>query len=1220
MDEPIRVAKPRILEEIPADESTVVEASAGTGKTYALEHLIVELILEREFAISNILVVTFTQRATAELVERVRGILQRLVDRREGGADPDEPHWVIDSAARRRLREALFSFDRAPIYTIHGFCHRVLVEHAFANRQPFEQELAESEELFEEAFNRALREDFTTDPARSLVVETYVGAHSIDELRSDLATAVATSDRVEPVGDFEAFAESVGEFREAVESFRSTLGDFRTVLEEVDREGGLNGNKRAKIWRQVEALERSYRAYEERGLNGFVGTLNAEADEPFAYLGDRSILNRSHRDRYRDGWESQLEELAGFNVDPRPLIFDEFVPLLERHLDRSKAEQGVFTYDDMLEMVRGAVCDDAELVEALREEYQFALVDEFQDTDPVQWEIVRELFVESGGDNPCVLIGDPKQAIYGFRGADVRTYFRARDEVIGRGDLGRPVTLGANYRSTGELIDAYNALLEEGAPAQFFHPPNTYPEPVDCGDDDKALVGCDGERVAPVVVTEMTGRGDDGFTADEYRRGLAEAWASEIRELLTSDGGSSPLRIREDREGGGRRLEASDIYVLTRTRSGGDRFAEYLRAVGVPHAFYKREGLFETPEAEDWYRVLRAVVRPDDRSRRLKAWTTPFFGLGLAEAAEADEAADDRHELFDRLNEWNGLARAGRIGQLVQRISDRTGVLRRQIFGRHGERELTNYEHLGETFVDWAQSDDLAADEIVARLGRYVAGEAEPEGREADMQRLETEQQAVQIMTMHKAKGLSAPVVFLFGGYKYLNRPPYRFYDGDERVLFFGSKRGRDAIDAYRQEEAERLLYVAMTRPEGRLYLPYAEREEHGGDLSRSKSPMGPLVERLEAVLEDGPPPGIRLEERTAGARPPGAGRGESDRSKGEGADVDAAALLREAGVPDPGESVDFGELRADRRLFVESYSSVDRWRGASDGGMETDEALELREREEADDDPAEAAGPEGPPAGRRTGLAVHALLEDLPYETAADSETLEAWRGRAEVAEVFDSILAHYGLEAHRRGLEGLVWRALISPVAVPGLEIESVASVDRRTAELEFWYPIPGETVPSLPDLLGADESRSPSPSRGYLRGFIDLVFEVDGRIYAADWKTNWLRGEGAYAAESVREVVEEDYEVQAILYATAAARLVARSSGSRQQFRERFGGLMYLFVRGMEPAGRRPTPGVYFERPDFAEICDWERRAGELVGEKLEARREQIASGGHDRWRAL
>jgi exodeoxyribonuclease V beta subunit len=317
-------------------------------------------------------------------------------------------------------------------------------------------------------------------------------------------------------------------------------------------------------------------------------------------------------------------------------------------------------------------------------------------------------------------------------------------------------------------------------------------------------------------------------------------------------------------------------------------------------------------------------------------------------------------------------------------------------------------------------------------------------------------------------------------------------------------------------------------------------------------------------------------------------------------------------------DDASFGKLRAHRRLFVESYKSVDSWSGHANESEQSNESLALDERAEPEDEALMEDEPSGPPPGQTTGLCVHELFEDLDYRRVDEATDIDEWRSHPRVSRIVESTAARYGLEEFQEELEALVWRGLTSPVETKGVSIPSIAGTDRQSMELEFWYPIPGTSAATLEELVEAPDSKPRGRGDGYLRGFIDLVFEWDGRLYIADWKTDTRRGESAYTPADVESVVDERYSIQSTFYATAAARLVARSVTSRDAFEETFGGFMYLFARGMGPGEDGASPGVYFQQPDFDELIALEKRTGEMVSNKISKHRDYIAEGRYDRWR--
>ncbi|HEY0839893.1 MAG TPA: UvrD-helicase domain-containing protein, partial [Vulgatibacter sp.] len=415
-----RYAKPLILRTLPKDRHVVVEASAGTGKTYTLEHLVVDLILTTDVTIAQVLVVTFTERATGELRQRVRAILQRLLDLRKDDPNaaglPDDACWILDDQARARLERALRQFDTATISTIHGFCRRILTEHAFANQRLFAERNVDGREAFASAFRDTVREVLAVDPACRPILETWLANWNVDQLEA--------------------------------------------LLYEATRE-------RAEL---LPALD-----------DAWVDPGGAE--------------------------EGPARDLAAIDADVvrlESLAVQRFLPLVVERLERRKREQGLFDFDDMLGLVRRSLSGEhgEALARILRGRYAVALIDEFQDTDEVQWEIFRRVFFDGAGDTRLYVIGDPKQAIYRFRGADVETYLSAKAEILGAG--GARVALLDNYRSTRSLIDAYNSILDQGAPEPFFTSEGIdYAEPVACGNRDLRLMGPGGEEAAPVHVFEV---------------------------------------------------------------------------------------------------------------------------------------------------------------------------------------------------------------------------------------------------------------------------------------------------------------------------------------------------------------------------------------------------------------------------------------------------------------------------------------------------------------------------------------------------------------------------------------------------------------------------------------------------------------------------------------------------------------------------------------------
>ncbi len=475
------ILRPPILGAIPRDRHVVIEASAGTGKTYTIEHMVIELLIGSSALMNEILVLTFTERAAAELRQRIRSKIESMLhhesDEETTVAGTLPPGiWSIDQAARQRLSRALYSFDGASIGTIHGFFGRVLAERAFANQRLFDGKLVDGRLLFGRAFKTALRRTLAVPPGDTADLLALWLARSrggIENLEDLLWTCHASHRRILPPF-------SMATMRREVESSLLFAADLAAESERV------------KI--ALKATKIDGKAIHGNTINAIVSRMNKLA----------ALIQHARRDwtiALNDKFQEDVHWIAGslrkFGELAEPAVaqladafirIDESVvcleaaivqtslPIVQDVLKSQKAATGEFDHDDqirgVIEALDGASGD--ELVRAMRARYRFALIDEFQDTDELQWKFFERVFIDSGAGNLACLIGDPKQAIYGFRGADIQTYLRACERLERLGT--RPIPLRENFRSTGSLIEAYNLILAASA-APFLRRQNWLPQP-----------------------------------------------------------------------------------------------------------------------------------------------------------------------------------------------------------------------------------------------------------------------------------------------------------------------------------------------------------------------------------------------------------------------------------------------------------------------------------------------------------------------------------------------------------------------------------------------------------------------------------------------------------------------------------------------------------------------------------------------------------------------
>jgi exodeoxyribonuclease V beta subunit len=1141
-----RYPKPGVLAEVPPSGHAVIEASAGTGKTFTLQHLVIELLLTRDIRLDQILVVTFTEKATGELKVRLREMLERLLGFADGpGAPaPADPAavWTLDASARAKLTRALRGFDGATIATIHAFCQRVLVENAFASGRLFGETQIDAREAFSSAFRDALRGSLARD----------------EETRPYLERALRAGMRLDAVERllFDCNRER-GELRPMFEPDASRaailacpLGrDVRHILAKLASIKGLNANTRRAIADRVTRLDEAIGRFRVDGdLLAFLEDADALRRE---YRGERSIFVYLREQLARlgaDDLAASVEELDRRCVPFKAAIVQRLLPPVEQRLAERKREAGLFDFDDMLLLVRSALEGPRgeSLARALRARYRAALIDEFQDTDDVQWSIFRRLFVEGDTGHALYVIGDPKQAIYAFRGADVHTYLRAKSDLRASAPL---LVLDTNFRSTARLVAAHNRILDQSAARPLFSGDIRYDVPVRCGDETLSAVDERGRPAVPVKLFHFPA------TVPLRRRQVMELLggriAAEIRALLSE---SPPLRFGP--RGAERPLRASDIYVLTRTIDEGLEIGEALRGLSVPYAFFKQDGLFQTDEARHIRDLLAALAEPHDRSRRLKAFLTPFFEVPLDELARCHQLPAT-HPLLARLADWRRLAEGERYEQLFTRIVEESGIARRLIALREDGRELTNILHIFELLLERAHETRATLPELVAELDAFMQGRRLPQGENGNVQRLESDRHAVQIMTMHKAKGLEAAVVFLAGGF---TRPPPRdlavMHEHGRRIAWVGTLTGEMEALAAREaeEEDQRLLYVALTRAKARVYLPlfggtfdvrdpppstrggrrafepegtYEQLNRRLIDTVANAELVDPLFEREELVRPGGEAPAMRPR-------------------------TNRAASLASWRLPDErARSSQDTEFRAERdaRLgpFVTSYTQL---RGAFSRIAE-EELVEA---------------PDDLPGGAATGSLLHEALERVDLPSARDAKSLADWTELPAVRDLFDALARHHDLDrAHLACAKRVVHTALTTQVRLGDAWLRSgVASSARTLRELEFVYPV--------------------AQMRGFVRGYIDVLLEHEGRAYVVDWKSDRLP---SYDGATMRRHVEQHYLAQLHLYCLAAVRIVGVKS--EPDYDRAIGGFAYLFVRGMRADDA--TVGTDFRRPTWSELVSWE-----------------------------
>lgn len=1042
---------------------TVLEASAGTGKTYALAALAARYVASG-VPLDQLLLVSFTRMATGELRDRVRDRLVRAERALVTGDDEgDEVNALLLAAdverRRERLTAALARFDAATITTTHGFCAEALGMLGMAG---------------------------DVDPGAALLPEA-----------GDLAEEVAD--------------------------------DLLVRAWHADPDG-------PQLFSRADAH----------------AIVRAAVGNPTA-----PVVPAAGRDQL-------------------PARRAGFAQAVRTELEARKRRGRVVTYDDLLTRLRGVLADDPDgaCATRLRERFRVVLVDEFQDTDPAQWEIVRTAFARA---EALVLIGDPKQAIYAFRGADVHAYLNAVELAEEQYEL------GTNYRSDGPLLRAFDGLFGEiplGDERILHRHVEPAPEHADA-----RLTGA-----GPPLRIRVAHRDDDiamtgsGFAETGSARAfVARDVAAEAVALLSAGA-----------EIDGKAVVPGDLAVLVRTNFQAQSVHEALREADVPAVSGGAGSVFETTAAAEWLTLLEALERPSQGTRANAAALTCFVGWSARELAEASDAA--REDLHRRLHGWARVLRAAGVASLVERLVREGNLAERLLRGRGGERHLTDVRHVGELLHRAATAERLGPTALAA----WLRGRADETGTEDEDQertrRLESDADAVQVLTIHRSKGLEFPIVlcpYLWDGRKDDPKGPIVFHDpvaGGRRTVDVALE-GPEYLAHHRLAVAEgrgedlRLTYVAVTRARHAVVLWWA------GSWGSSVSPLSRLV----------------LGRRAGGTIPDEAGRVPSDPQAMDAfsglADRAPGCIAVERATPRKGlrwspstgggtalAAARFGR-RLDERWRRTSYSGIVAGAHAAAALSEPETGALDDEPDAPEDEVLEAKGSPWDlvPGGRRLGTLVHDAFEGVDYAAADLDGELAAALAEAPLDAEARAAL-HIGLE--------LAIGTPLGPEA-DGLRLRDVPTGDRLD-ELVFELPLAGgdtpagEVTPSAiadvlalhltGELAGYPERLrgevAPQHLRGYLTGAIDLVLRAPGgRFPVLDFKTNRLDG---YGPASLAEAMQRShYLLQALLYLVAVHRYL-RWRLPAYDPETHLGGVLYLFLRGMDGTD---GAGVFAWRPPAA-----------------------------------
>jgi exodeoxyribonuclease V beta subunit len=1127
--------RPPILDRIPAGGHVVLEASAGTGKTFTLEHIVADILLTGRARLEEILVMTFTDKATQEMTARIRSLLERI-STGQGASEPSEKHWTLGPAEEQRLDAALAAFDAAPISTIHSFCRRTLAEYAFDSGNLLRETPANREEVRHTAFWQALRESLAHPDTRWLQ-ERALAQRGADAHQKEIVDLLDVRAVLMP--EAATLEEMTGHLRSLPTAARwATLNDDvkKHTRKRPDQAFGEGMLALARLGERARKKETLRELLPELCVisSSYVGSkpLLKFVEEALAHKDVGNVPNFAVHG-------PALKALLSYDVRIAATL--QLIPLVQRKVAALKEAQAVYDFDDLLTRTGAAVAHRPKVRAALQKRYRFVLVDEFQDTDEIQWGMIDAAFFDAAGTTRVFLIGDPKQSIYRFRQADIQEYLRAHAKVLDQ--KGTVVPLDVNHRSSPRLVEFQNTFFQD-----FFHGGIKH-HVITAAKQTLAVKDASNAEVPPVVL--LRAQAADVCGIQRVRRATHQAFANEIASLL---GPRSNLRVPGGKDGW-RPPRASDVMVLLPRNHDVEDMGECLRACGVPFSVFRQEGLFQTHEARDLARLLNALRDPSDVGARCGAWLTDYFGVALADIPAA-AAATPSHPLYARLVQWANLAHQRDFSTLHKAVVQDGGLANRLLLLRNSHRELTNHQHLWELLLEEAGHRALSLEGLCHWLRDRISDEKSE--NEQNVQRLETDADAVQLLTQHKAKGLEAAVVFVSPGLSDWSQENVS-HEGGRRVKWLD---GRNKLESAREEaeERQRLLYVAMTRARVRLYLAEIPDEVH-----RTHGAAALLRDRLAAIKADTLATLVEV-------RP---------------FSVDSPAPLRlvnlstenaPAGDAVNGAAVDFPAMRqAHKGPFVTSYSVI---KNRFSGGYHAQEETDLAE-------PAvpalstEAASPEDLlRPGALMGNFLHKALELLDYDVAWQHGDAVSWAAVPSVEAAFSRARAEFYVRLDQVPLaQALLHRVLTCPLTLGGVPLKNgLASLQQQAREMGMLYPIPEADQPWTGQVAGTRFR----VGKGYITGVLDMVATIQGKLHVLDWKSDQLSN---YLPETLKAHVDENYRTQAALYTLGAVRMLRLRD--QAAYEQHFGGIGYCFLRGIMGL----ETGIHHERPSWQQVLDWE-----------------------------
>ncbi len=1163
----------------------LVEASAGTGKTYAIGMLVLRTLVELEIPIEKILIVTFTKAATEELQSRIRS---RLVEAKElfapknteaeVGCDLPLFDWVATvrdhEKAYNLLQLALYDIDRAGIFTIHGFCQRMLMEQALESGQLFDVELLKDihhvrSEVTDDFWRNHI---YSLEPAPCSIV---LGAFASPEALLESVDSVFNAHgRIEPkVGSIETVSARLERVRALLAQWWALhSADLHSCFLEGIAQGGFKKGLSENFEKWFPVVEK-FITGASHTIPESIELLSRE--HLSGELNGTKLRGEAKKNDFLEKFPLPDSDIGELISAIRSLLLTIRVQLagrLRTEVSHRLEKQGTMGFNDLILGLSSALKKKRgqALKDVLSERFSVALIDEFQDTDSAQWHIFCTLF--GGGQHLLYLIGDPKQAIYKFRGADIYSYFLARKSAT------KLLTLDTNYRSHPFLVEEVNRLFTGRQKPFYFDEAELDYQPVhaakEVGEIDLLQAGRSLAGAAYCTLEPNTkdkrGRWTSGTAAERFRSFVV----AESSRLLNS---GVEVVVSADKE---RLLVPQDIAILVRSNRQADEYKQALAEANIPAVVGSQLSVYKTDECQELLLLLQAIAQPGDLVRMKTAMTIPWFNLtghALQEIWKDDEQVSEYHARF---NSYSQLWQEQGIMAMMSRLLVEERVFVNLASQQMAERSIANIQHLLELIQEQESATSLGIGQVLQWLLHMTKESGK--GDEAELL-LESDEEAVRIVTMHGAKGLEYSVVFcpyLWHSSRRTSQEKYQITSHDvdhENVVDLGSDRFEERKEvAVGEERAEdlRLLYVALTRAQIRCYIMWADVKASGSVADSFDSALGYLLF----------PEGYQEHENQQELF----GRLERKES------VNHQHISCDDETESFHQQKEISELRA--RTSSSRMLHTD-WQMSSFSAMavlseyDNEQMTDVERVVDSGNIPVS-----GLPAGPHFGNVIHDLLETLSFDEIGSVENLEIQ------FEIVSQKCNRYGVDADLTHIQKLLKLVVTTPLRASYRQRDAdftLASLldSKCLKEMGFYFHLSRLTTDRINIVLAGDPAVTTLSNKvmsGYLTGFVDLICEHNGKYYILDYKTNYLGEllEDYSPANLVAAMQSHNYGLQYWIYTLVLHRHMQNIIPG-YSYRKHFGGVIYLFVRGMSPD--IPGSGVFSTLPDYDTLLELDQVVG-------------------------